>query len=95
MSDGVRPVTIRDCAIGGPELVVMAGPCAIESREQILGAAQFFVRLAGHGELNLVAFRRQWRQLGWTGLGDGRRLRRTLQQRFLAPDRCQGEQPDR
>ena len=36
MGDSVRAVTIRDCAIGGPELVVMAGPCAIESREQIL-----------------------------------------------------------
>ena len=29
MADNVRTVTIRDCPIGGPELVVMAGPCAI------------------------------------------------------------------
>ena len=39
MSDSVRSVTIRDCVIGGPELVVMAGPCAIESAEQIFDAA--------------------------------------------------------
>ena len=40
MSNSVRAVTIRDCVIGGPELVVMAGPCAIESREQIFRAAE-------------------------------------------------------
>jgi len=26
----MRTVKVRDCVIGGPELVVMAGPCAIE-----------------------------------------------------------------
>ena len=33
---GTRAVTVQDCVIGGPELVVMAGPCAVESREQLV-----------------------------------------------------------
>jgi 3-deoxy-7-phosphoheptulonate synthase len=33
-------VTVRGISIGGPEVVVMAGPCAVESEEQILLTAR-------------------------------------------------------
>ncbi len=39
MPDDVRAVAVKGCVIGGPELVVMAGPCAVESRERIFAAA--------------------------------------------------------
>jgi 3-deoxy-7-phosphoheptulonate synthase len=40
MPDNVRAVAVKGCLIGGPELVVMAGPCAVESRERIFAAAE-------------------------------------------------------
>ncbi|GAG38761.1 unnamed protein product, partial [marine sediment metagenome] len=33
-------LNIQDIQIGGPEVVVMAGPCAVESREQLLAIAK-------------------------------------------------------
>ncbi len=33
-------ITIKNVTIGGPEVVVMAGPCAVESREQLEASAQ-------------------------------------------------------
>jgi len=68
MSDGVRSVTIRDCTIGGPEVVVMAGPCAIESREQILGAAEV-VAAAGARFLRGGAFKVRTSPASFQGLG--------------------------
>jgi 3-deoxy-7-phosphoheptulonate synthase len=71
MSDSVRPLTIRDCAIGGSEVVVMAGPCAIESREQVLRAAEV-VGAAGARFLRGGAFKvrtsgASFQGLGWDG----------------------------
>lgn len=39
-------IKVKDFEIGGREIVVMAGPCAVESREQLLETAQA-VRAAG------------------------------------------------
>ena len=33
--------------IGGPDLVVMAGPCSVESREQLMETARGGVKAAG------------------------------------------------
>jgi 3-deoxy-7-phosphoheptulonate synthase len=33
-------LTVRDVSIGGPEVVVIAGPCAVESEDQILATAR-------------------------------------------------------
>ncbi|MGL4738212.1 MAG: 3-deoxy-7-phosphoheptulonate synthase [Cellulosilyticaceae bacterium] len=33
-------VTLGNCSIGGKQLMIMAGPCAIESREQLLESAE-------------------------------------------------------
>jgi len=40
MPDNVRAVAVNGCEIGGPELVLMAGPCAVESRRQVFQAAE-------------------------------------------------------
>ncbi|MEZ4718485.1 MAG: hypothetical protein R2851_20685 [Caldilineaceae bacterium] len=42
--------------IGGPEIVVMAGPCSVESREQIIETAQA-VKAAGAKVLRGGAFK--------------------------------------
>ena len=72
----VRAVKIRDCVIGGPELVVMAGPCAVESREQIFGAAEV-VAAAGARFLRGGAFKVRTSPAAFQGLGwDGWKLLR-------------------
>src|SRR5512143_2836214 len=76
MSDIVRTVTIRDCVIGGPELVVMAGPCAIESAEQIFRAAEV-VAASGARFLRGGAFKVRSSPSAFQGLGwDGWKLLR-------------------
>jgi 3-deoxy-7-phosphoheptulonate synthase len=76
MSDGVRTVKIRDCAIGGPELVVMAGPCSVESPEQISKAAEV-VAASGARFLRGGAFKVRTAPTAFQGLGwEGWRLLR-------------------
>jgi 3-deoxy-7-phosphoheptulonate synthase len=76
MSDSVRAVNIRDCAIGGPELVVMAGPCSVESREQIFHAAEV-VAACGARFLRGGAFKVRTAPTAFQGLGwDGWKLLR-------------------
>jgi 3-deoxy-7-phosphoheptulonate synthase len=78
----VRAVTIRDCAIGGPELVVMAGPCAIESREQIFQAAEV-VSSSGGRFLRGGAFKVRTSPTAFQGLGwDGWKLLREAADAF-------------
>ena len=43
-------VDVRGVAVGGPAVVVMAGPCAVESHEQLLAAARAVI---GHGGILL------------------------------------------
>ena len=77
-----RAVTIRDCAIGGPELVVMAGPCAIESRDQIFRAAQV-VSSSGARFLRGGAFKVRTAPTAFQGLGwDGWKLLREAADAF-------------
>ncbi len=72
----VRGVTVRDCVIGGPEVVVMAGPCAVESREQIFRAAEV-VAAAGARFLRGGAFKVRTAPTAFQGLGwDGWKLLR-------------------
>jgi 3-deoxy-7-phosphoheptulonate synthase len=76
MSDSVRAVRIRDCVVGGPELVVMAGPCSIESREQIFAAAEV-VAASGARFLRGGAFKVRTSPTAFQGLGwDGWKLLR-------------------
>lgn len=70
-------VSIRDIEIGGDRFVVIAGPCAIESQDQIEAAANL---VASHGAqvLRGGAFKARTSPYTFQGLGlDGVRLMRT------------------
>jgi 3-deoxy-7-phosphoheptulonate synthase len=64
----VRAVRIGDCVIGGSEVVVMAGPCAVESRDQIRTAAEV-VASAGARFLRGGAFKVRTAPTTFQGLG--------------------------
>jgi 3-deoxy-7-phosphoheptulonate synthase len=61
-------VDVKGVLIGGQEIVVMAGPCAIESREQLLSAAQA-VKEAGARVLRGGAFKPRTSPYAFQGLG--------------------------
>ena len=62
-------VDLNGVAIGGNELVVMAGPCAIESEEQLLATAQA-VKAAGATVLRGGAFKPRTSPYDFRGLGE-------------------------
>ncbi|MDK2856374.1 MAG: 3-deoxy-7-phosphoheptulonate synthase [Bacillota bacterium] len=67
-------VKVGDVAIGGTEVVVIAGPCAVESEEQILATARA-VKAAGARILRGGAFKPRSSPYSFQGLGeDGLRL---------------------
>jgi len=41
-------INVKDVAIGGDKLVVIAGPCAVENEEQIINTAKAVKSLGGH-----------------------------------------------
>ena len=61
-------VEVRGLTIGGPGFVVMAAPCSVDSREQLLALAQA-VAAAGAGSLRGGAFRRGIAPYLFQGLG--------------------------
>lgn len=72
----VRTVAIRDCVIGGPEVVLMAGPCSVESREQVFRTAEV-VAASGARFLRGGGFKIRTSPAGFRGLGwEGWRLLR-------------------
>lgn len=60
-------IDVNGIKIGGKELVIMAGPCAVESREQILEAA-FAVKKAGAQFLRGGAFKPRTSPYAFQGL---------------------------
>lgn len=62
-------VGLDDVAVGGRELVVMAGPCAIESREQALAIAAA-VRAAGAQMFRGGAYKPRTSPYSFQGLGE-------------------------
>ena len=62
-------VEVKGVAIGGDEIVVMAGPCAIESEEQLLTTAQA-VKAAGATVLRGGAFKPRTSPYDFRGLGE-------------------------
>ncbi|MDI3297794.1 MAG: 3-deoxy-7-phosphoheptulonate synthase [Bacillota bacterium] len=71
--------------VGGPGIVVMAGPCSVESREQLLEAAQA-VREAGAAVLRGGAFKPRTSPYSFQGLGaEGLRLLAEARQRTGLP----------
>jgi 3-deoxy-7-phosphoheptulonate synthase len=72
-SRGFRPegtvVTIGDVAIGGERVVVMAGPCSVESREQIERCAEI-VATAGAKVIRGGAFKPRSSPYSFQGMGE-------------------------
>jgi len=66
--EGTR-VRIRDVQIGGAQVVVMAGPCSVESREQVMAAAERVAR-AGARVLRGGAFKPRTSPHTFQGLGE-------------------------
>lgn len=62
-------VSVGNVAIGGEGLVVMAGPCAVESEEQIFSAAEEVAR-AGASLLRGGAFKPRTSPYSFAGLGE-------------------------
>ena len=62
-------VRVDDVIIGGNEIVVMAGPCAVESEEQIIGIAKA-VKKAGAKVLRGGAFKPRTSPYSFQGLGE-------------------------
>jgi len=62
-------VNVNGVAVGGPEFVVMAGPCAVENREQVLTAARA-VKEAGASILRGGAFKPRTSPYSFQGLGE-------------------------
>jgi 3-deoxy-7-phosphoheptulonate synthase len=62
-------VPINGVSVGGKKLVVMAGPCAVEGREELLEAAQE-VRQAGGQMLRGGAFKPRTSPYSFQGLGE-------------------------
>ncbi len=62
-------IDVSGVKIGGEKLAVMAGPCAIESREQILNSARL-VKLAGGSILRGGAYKPRTSPYSFQGLGE-------------------------
>jgi 3-deoxy-7-phosphoheptulonate synthase len=67
-------VKVGDVTVGGPEVVVMSGPCSVESREQLISIADD-VKKAGARILRGGAFKPRTSPYSFQGLGvDGLKL---------------------
>ena len=67
-------IQVRDFSVGGGELVVFAGPCAVESEEQVLATARA-VKAAGAQALRGGAFKPRTSPYSFRGMGeDGLRI---------------------
>ena len=62
-------VRIRDIVIGGPRVVIMAGPCSVESREQLLATARH-VTGAGACIVRGGTFKPRTSPFSFQGLGE-------------------------
>jgi 3-deoxy-7-phosphoheptulonate synthase len=62
-------IDVSGVKIGGDKVVVMAGPCAVESREQILNSARL-VKLAGGSILRGGAYKPRTSPYSFQGLGE-------------------------
>jgi 3-deoxy-7-phosphoheptulonate synthase len=67
-------VKVRDVLVGGEKIIVIAGPCSVESREQLLSVARS-VKASGASMLRGGAFKPRTLPYSFQGLGlDGLKL---------------------
>ena len=62
-------VSLNDIKIGGPQIIIMAGPCSVETREQIIETA-LAVKEAGAQVLRGGAFKPRSSPYSFQGLGE-------------------------
>jgi 3-deoxy-7-phosphoheptulonate synthase len=67
--EGDTVITVGNVEIGGPKFVVMAGPCAVESSEQLMEAAAI-VKKGGAAMLRGGAFKPRTSPYSFQGLGE-------------------------
>jgi 3-deoxy-7-phosphoheptulonate synthase len=67
--EGNTVIRVGDVEIGGPQCVVMAGPCAVESPEQLMEAAEV-VKKAGASMLRGGAFKPRTSPYSFQGMGE-------------------------
>jgi 3-deoxy-7-phosphoheptulonate synthase len=80
--DGTTVKFANGVSVGGPEVVVMAGPCSVESREQLFAAAEE-VSKAGAKFLRGGAFKPRSSPYSFQGMGvDGLKLLREAGDRY-------------
>ncbi|MFN8210244.1 MAG: 3-deoxy-7-phosphoheptulonate synthase [Bacteroidales bacterium] len=68
-SDGTKPVSAGKLKFGGNEIIVIAGPCAVESREQLFETARS-VKASGAKMLRGGAFKPRSSPYNFQGLGE-------------------------
>ena len=62
-------IPVNGCQIGGKQVVMMAGPCSVESRDQIFEAAEAFKEAGGH-IFRAGAFKPRTSPYSFRGLGE-------------------------
>ena len=67
--EGNTVIKVGDVEIGGPQCVVIAGPCAVESPEQLMEAAEV-VKKAGASMLRGGAFKPRTSPYSFQGMGE-------------------------
>lgn len=82
-------VTVKGVEIGGEKVVIMAGPCAVESREQILSIASS-LKLAGVDCLRGGAYKMRTSPYSFQGLGnEALRYLKDASEEYLIPIVCE------
>ncbi|HKP12640.1 MAG TPA: 3-deoxy-7-phosphoheptulonate synthase, partial [Blastocatellia bacterium] len=62
-------IKIKDVVIGGPEVIMMAGPCTVESRDQVMAIAEI-VAAGGAKVLRGGAFKPRTSPYSFQGMGE-------------------------
>jgi 3-deoxy-7-phosphoheptulonate synthase len=92
-----EPTVVRindQIAVGGPRIVVMAGPCAVESYEQLLATASHVTKV-GASVLRGGAFKPRTSPFSFQGLGDeGLRLLKRVKDEVGVPVITEITDPD-
>ena len=75
-------IRVGDVAVGGSKVIVMSGPCSVESREQVLASAEFMARI-GVPIMRGGAFKPRTSPYSFQGMGiEGLELLAEARERF-------------
>ena len=82
-------INVKGVAIGGEKLTIIAGPCAVESREQILSSCSS-LKLAGFDCLRGGAFKMRTSPYSFQGLGyEALKYLKEASEEYLVPSVCE------